>query len=293
MSVHMVTHSGRTPPRWTLRWSTTADASSSMPCRNVDRRRRRTGRPSAYMPGAVDHAAVVAQPALGVEHVDVEPGVVGAAAGGPEDRADLAAGQVELPARRGGHAGRARSVPGARPRRPGRSAAAQASKESSSRSSLRSARAKTFFSPPENRALPSRTIASRPTSSTPSPERALRSSVVRAAVPTSCGRRAAGGPGRGRRRSRSARPRPRSRPSTTGRRARGRCAASARARPTASVTGRPERTSSAASCTPDADAPTTRTPPSGSCRRVAVRERGDLVDRRRDARAAARARPGG
>ena len=42
-----------------------------------------------------DDAAVVADQPLAVEHRHVQPGVVGAEAGGPDDRADLAAGEVD------------------------------------------------------------------------------------------------------------------------------------------------------------------------------------------------------
>ena len=74
----------------------------------------------------------------------------------------------------------------------------------------------------------------------------------------------------------------RRRPSTTARRGRDTCAAGARARRPTSVTGRPDRWISAASCTPVAEAPTTRTPPSRQAIRVAVVERRELRDRRRD-----------
>jgi hypothetical protein len=46
--------------------------------------------------GAGDHAAVVADVAGTVKHGDVEPGVVGAEARGPQDRGDLPAGEVQL-----------------------------------------------------------------------------------------------------------------------------------------------------------------------------------------------------
>ena len=48
--------------------------------------------------------------------------------------------------------------------------------------------------------------------------------------------------------------------------------------PTERVTGRPDRRSSAASCTPVADAPTTSTPPSGSLAGITVVERRQLLD---------------
>ena len=47
-----------------------------------------------------DHAAVVAHQALAIEHRHVEPRVVGTEAGGPHDRADLAAAQVDAQPRR-------------------------------------------------------------------------------------------------------------------------------------------------------------------------------------------------
>ena len=105
---------------------------------------------------------------------------------------------------------------------------AHSSKTSSNRSSFRSASEHTFRSPPEKSARPSRTVAQRPTSSTPIFASALRSSVVRA-VPTSCGdgsRRARAD----RRPRRSVDPRHRTHPSTRGHRGRDRFAAAERAR---------------------------------------------------------------
>ena len=54
----------------------TSRASSSMPWMKVDLRRRSTGRPSAYMPGRLDHAAIVHELALLVQHRHVQPAVV-------------------------------------------------------------------------------------------------------------------------------------------------------------------------------------------------------------------------
>jgi hypothetical protein len=54
------------------------------------------GQPECVEPGAVDHAAVVAKPALLIQDGYVEPPVVGLEAGRPEDRADLAAGQIQV-----------------------------------------------------------------------------------------------------------------------------------------------------------------------------------------------------
>ncbi len=48
-----------------------------------------------------DDAAVVAEQAPSVEYRDVQPGVVGAVTGRPDDGADLTAAQVELQPRRG------------------------------------------------------------------------------------------------------------------------------------------------------------------------------------------------
>src|SRR6476619_1524170 len=56
--------------------------------------------------GGVDDADVVAEPSLAVEHGPVEPRGVGPEAGGPEDRADGAALQVETEWRRRLHPGR-------------------------------------------------------------------------------------------------------------------------------------------------------------------------------------------
>jgi hypothetical protein len=61
----------------------------------LDRRRRRKGVPMRYSPSGRHDAAVMADTALVVEHRDVEPREVGAKAGRPEDRADLATRQVE------------------------------------------------------------------------------------------------------------------------------------------------------------------------------------------------------
>ena len=121
-------------------------------------------------------------------------------------------------------------------------------------------RARTCCAAPR-RTAPGRraTPANRPTSSTPIALSALRSRVVPLRRADEL------------RRGQAARPRQvvdlvvalvphaRRRPSTTGCRARGTCAAAGRARRPTSVTGRPERWISSASCTPVADAPTTST----------------------------------
>ena len=67
----------------------------------VDLRRRSTGRPSAYRPGAVDDAAVVPQVALAIEHGHVQPAVIGPRPRGPDNRTDFAALQIEAERRRG------------------------------------------------------------------------------------------------------------------------------------------------------------------------------------------------
>ena len=66
--------------------------------RAVDVRRaaRPHGRQAEHVEtGPVDDAAVVADPATPVEHGHLEPGVIGAGAGGPQDRADPGGAQVE------------------------------------------------------------------------------------------------------------------------------------------------------------------------------------------------------
>ena len=47
-------------------------------------------------PGRIDDAAVVPQVALAIDDRHVEPAVVGAKAGRPDDRPDLAAREVEI-----------------------------------------------------------------------------------------------------------------------------------------------------------------------------------------------------
>ena len=74
-----------------------------------------------------------------------------------------------------------------------------------------------------------------------------------------------------------------SRASTTGCRGRGRRRGNRTCSPTASVTGRPLRWISCASCTPVADPPTTSTPPSASCRGIAIGLRRQLLHARRHA----------
>ena len=81
----------------------------------------------------------------------------------------------------------ARSARGLRRQRVRVPVRAHSSNVSSSRFIFRSASANRFRSPPEKSARPSRTAASRPTSSTPMPLRVLRLSVARSGVPTSCG----------------------------------------------------------------------------------------------------------
>ena len=61
------------------------------------------GQPQRVEPRAVDHAALVPQVALRVDHGHVQPAVIGPEARRPHDRADLAAAQVELQPRRRRH----------------------------------------------------------------------------------------------------------------------------------------------------------------------------------------------
>ena len=267
-------------------------ASSSAPWMNVDLRRRSTGRPSAYRPGAVDDAAVVAQVALRVEDRHVEPAVVRAEAGRPDDRADLAAAQVELEPRRRRARASARSARAAPTSASRRASRAHSSNVSSSRSILRSASANMLRSPPENSARPSRTAASRPTSSTPS-------AVERVEVE----RRALGRADQLRRRQPAGarqvvdlvvalvpdagRVHPPQHVAAAIRPRQPHVLADRRASPAG-----PSGWISSASCTPVADAPTTSTPPSGSCVGIAVVERRELRDRRRHAPRAAPGRCG-
>ena len=119
--------------------------------------------------------AVVHDPALAVEHVDVEVGQVRPVASGPDDRLDAAGAQAVPKARQDPaprSAGTAAAAPASTPAR-----SAQASRVSSSRPSFRSASALTLGSEPENWASPSGRAANRPTSRTPS--RAQRVQVER------------------------------------------------------------------------------------------------------------------
>ena len=117
--------------------------------------------------------------ALAVEHRHVEPGVVGAEAGRPDDRPDLAAAEVEAEARR---LRRPRSAAkrcgGGDRRRRGRSPSPTRRSCRAAGSILRSASSHMLRSEPENWALPSLMPASRPTSFTPMSVSALRSSVA-------------------------------------------------------------------------------------------------------------------
>ena len=196
----------------------------------------------------------------------MEPAVVRAKAGRPEDRPDLAAAEIDPDPRRLRHTRRLEAfrladvdlvpVVVARSR-------AHSSKVSSRRFSLRSASANMFRSPPENSAEPSR--MRRDAAHQLDPDRCQQRSGR-----ASCRarRRAAATEGvahgsdrRSRRTARPTRPTASIHHSTSRPRyLRGRRTCS----PTASVTGRPERWISSASCTPVADAPTTSTPPSGS-----------------------------
>ena len=192
------------------------------------------GQSEGVQAGAVDDAAVVAELALRVDDGHVEPPVVGPKARRPDDRADLAAAEVELATgAAGASVGAKRS--GASTSASSPLVRAHSSNTSSSRSILRSASEQTLRSPPENSARPSRTVAQRPTSSTPI-----------AGERVEVERRPLGRPDELRRRQPprpreildlvvAAGPTRRTRPSTTARRGRGTSAASARApRPTGS-----------------------------------------------------------
>ena len=63
-----------------------------------------------YRPGDGDDPAVVADPALAVEHRHLEPRVVGAIAGRPDDGPDAAAGEIKGEGRRGVDCGRSKAV---------------------------------------------------------------------------------------------------------------------------------------------------------------------------------------
>jgi len=136
-------------------------------------------------PRRVDDATIVAQVSPAVEDRDVEPGVVRPVSGGPDDRAQLASELGAEPGRRGDN-GRVKAldVPDvalqALPR-------AQASNPSSRRFIFRSASAHALCSEPENSARVPRMPTRRPHTSTPCCRTTLRSSVVRSALPTSCG----------------------------------------------------------------------------------------------------------
>ena len=70
------------------------------------------GQPEGVQTGAVDDAAVVAEPPLGIDHGHVEPPVIGPKPRRPDDRADLAAPEVELQPRRSGHLRRCAALGG-------------------------------------------------------------------------------------------------------------------------------------------------------------------------------------
>ena len=190
--------------RCEARCATTSRASSSAPWMNVDLRRRSTGRPIAYIPGA---------------STTTPPSCRSCPCGrGPARRASDNRDESRSPRRSSGSRrsrGRDRSV-----RRPARAvgakrsggptslgcgcARAQSSNASSSRSIFRSASANWLRSPPENSARPSRIAASRPTSVDAGGARARsgRASCAPACRPAAA--TAAGGRGSGRRSRRSA-----------------------------------------------------------------------------------------
>ena len=232
---------------------------------NVDLRRRRTGSPDAYRPWRIDHAAVVPQMALAIDHRDVEPAVVRAKPGRPDDGANLAAREIEIEPRRCRRAGRFEALRGPTSRI-ARVLRAHSSNVSSSRSIFRSASANWLRSPPENSA---RAVAhvqpAAPTISTPA---ALeRVEIQRRALGRAdqLRRRQLAAPASGRRSRRSAGSRRLKRPSTTARRVPRYVRGSRTCSPTDSVTGRGRsggfRRQAARRWR---DAPTTSTPPSGS-----------------------------
>ena len=178
---------------------------------------------------AVDDATVVAEMALGVDDRHVEPAVIGAKSGCPDDRADLPVAEVELQPRRPGNL-RWREALGRRrsgsPRQPGptrrrRPAAAPAS----------GLRASTRFADRPRRA-PGR-HGGCPAADELDPHRGERVQVERRPLgrPDELRRRQPPGPCRDRPPRRSVDPRRRRRPSTRGRRGRDRFAAAGRARP--------------------------------------------------------------
>ena len=231
----------------------------------VDFRRRSSGSPRAYSPGdSRDHAALVTQLALVVDHRHLR------ASDSPDDS--------RWPRARCGSprcADRATGAPmtahawaqSARPDQLGLSpcSRAQVSKVSSSRSELQIRQRKQIGETAREqraaiayarracrRARPRRRTAR---SDPASGARACRSAAARAAAAHAADPRS----------HRSAGSRPRSAPSTRDCRGRDSFCGSRTCSPTQSVTGLPERWISSASCTPVAEAPTTSTPPGGSC----------------------------
>ena len=236
--------------------------------------------------GVGDDTAVVSEPALLVEHRHVEPGVVGpepaVAPRRPRVISRRSGGRSSVLADRGTSVG-AKSMCSAATSGSFPSIRAHSSKEPSRRSSFKSASEQTFRKPPEKSARPSRALAQRPTSPTPIAASALRSRVIRSGVPTSWGE----GNRRARERSSSSSYRWSHTPEASihQRTSRPRYVRGSR---TCSPTEEGSRvvliaSSSAANCTPVAEAPTTRTPPSGSwdgdC--GGMGERRQLLDLRR------------
>ena len=78
-------------------------ASSRAPSMKLDLRRRRNGMPIRYIPGESTTPPSWRTMPLASSTGDVEPGVVGAEAGRPDDRLDRAAGEIEAERRRLGH----------------------------------------------------------------------------------------------------------------------------------------------------------------------------------------------
>ena len=261
----------------------------------LDLRRRSTGSPSAYIPGlSTTTPPSCRRCPFASDDGHVEPAVVGTKAGRPDDRSGSrrCADRCRAATMSGARVGSKRSGSPTSPvaavgcaptRRRCRAAGSSSDRPARTCSAARRRRAPGRRGPPR---------AGRP----------ARRPIARQRVEIE--RRALGRADELRRRQAPrARqvvdlvvaliPHARARPSTTARRGRDTCAAAGRARRPTSVTGRPERWISSASCTPVADAPTTSTPPSGSCDGIAIVERRDLLDRRRHRAAAAPARSAG
>ena len=160
---------------------------------------------------------------------DVEPGQIGAEAGGPDDRPDLTrtADRATVGASPGARSGRTAAAP---QRRPSRSVGPRVDACPAAGPASGRPAAQTLGSEPENCATPSRTPANRPTSCTPRRRSALRSTVARCGGADQLHRRQVTRPREVGHLVVALVEQPRPRPSTTGCPGLGRCAASARAR---------------------------------------------------------------